>query len=64
MDSTSVEKGDMHLFYKYFKEKMARLLRLLVNLLWACFVLILPRWPGSSEESVGRGWCFCTSAVL
>lgn len=54
----------MHLFYKYFKEKMARLLRLLVNLLWACFVLILPRWPGSSEESVGRGWCFCTSAVL
>lgn len=68
MDSTSVEKGGMHLFYKYFKEKKAGLLRLLVNLLWACSVLIPPGLPGSSEEgSGGKGVVLlhvCSSIAL
>lgn len=36
-------------------------------LLWACFVLTSGSFrPGGqgSEGLVGRGWCFCTSAVL
>lgn len=40
----------MQLFYKYFKEEKAGLLRLLVILLWACFVLP----PLAHSAQVGR----------
>ena len=38
------------MFYKYFKEEKAGLLRLLVILLWACFVLS----PLAHSAQVGR----------